>query len=194
MRAVSFYQDNILMDVLAAQRAVFAHFGIEHEQVKTTLTHGLAIDEYLLNNDWTEIAIFDIDCIPLHKDVINEASEMVSCNVVYAAAQQANHIPNSNIYTSPAFCCFNKEIWENTNRATFEDIPGYDVGGYFSEQVTTAIKFLYPTHVDSPMWKLKGHNDFGPGTTYEDAVYHSFLSRQGNQQRFIDKCNSVING
>lgn len=207
IKSISFYHNNIDPAIIEAQKSVFDHFGMEHEQTLTTLTHGAAIDDYLLNKEWNEVAIFDIDCIPLNKDVLTIASERIKPfgNIyhVYGAAQKANHIPNSELYCSPFFCCFIRELWEMTGKATFEDIPGFDVGGYFSHKVKYSgnmMNLIYPTHCEVPMWDLVKPKEFGLGTSYgfqgtkESLIYHSFLSRQGNQQRFIDKCNAVING
>lgn len=197
MKAVSFYMSNIPKEVVQAQKAVFDHFEIEIEQVETTLTHGQAIDKWLSENDWKAIAIFDIDCIPLNKNIINNLWRLTLYGVsVYGAAQKANHIANSEIYCSPAFCCFTRELWERTNRATFVDIPGYDVGGFFSAEAKKVgeLELLYPTKVEQPMWDLNNFMKFGLGTTYGNTVYHAFQSRMNSGTMFIKKCNQVING
>lgn len=202
MKAITFYMSNIDQSVIDAQKRVFDHFGMELEQIKTTLTHGEAIDHYLNNNEWDEIAIFDIDCIPLHKDVLKNAEDRMQLKdtryAMYGAAQKANHIPNSNLYVSPAFCCLTKELWRGWPNNTFVDIPGHDVGGFFTENVLRGgyISMIFPSHVEVPMWDLRPGEKFGLGTTYGTEVYHAFLSRQGKEsaKRFINKCKEVING
>src|SRR5687767_6243318 len=102
MKIVSFHNGNIDPEIIKYQKLVFEHFGYKVNQVYTKLPHGEAIDAYL-KRPFDEIAIFDIDCIPLvpewqHEELMGYA--------IYGAAQQANHIPGSGIYCSPAFMCF----------------------------------------------------------------------------------------
>jgi len=210
MQAISFYKDNINPLVLEYQRKVFAHFGMHVDQFKYGGRHGDAIDMYLRYHEWDNIAIFDIDCIPLHAEVLNHAEVQIDAGWLYGAAQKANHIPDSQVYCSPAFCCFTKEAYERAGKPTFCETQWHDVGSHFTNEMVRVghrAKLLWPTHVENPIWELKGDIKFGHGTTYgkihtswlppdleEDAIYHAFESRFNHEStsRFIEKCKQIL--
>lgn len=205
MIAISFYNSNINPEIVEHQKKVFDFFGIELIQYKygEDHRHGFAID-WWLHNMWDkyqfeDLAIFDIDCIPLHKDVLARAEAIVSEGYLYGAAQRANHIKGSDVYCSPAFFCFTKEQYERANRPTFQETTWHDVGGFATNEFVrtkSAARLLWPTHVEVPMWDLTERTKFGYGTTYQDTVYHAFESRfnHDSTNRFIEKCKSIIYG
>lgn len=200
MKAISFYQENIPDQVVSAQKAVFDHFNLPLHQIKTDITHGEAIDKWLNENQWEEVAIFDIDCIVLQGDILTDASEILKDgNTAFGAAQRANHLNPRRDYLSPAFVCFTRKIWESSGKPTWVDIPGYDVGMYFSEIIQSHgvyMHMLYPSQVETPLWDLDHGRKFGLGTTYGNKVYHAFQARMnpGSRHRFIEKCKEVIGG
>lgn len=201
MKAVTFYHDNMPPEIVQAQKSVFDHFGIPIEQVKTELTHGEAIDHWLQTNEWDEVAIFDIDCIPLNAGVLMHAWHRLYQEKglnFYGGAQRANHIEGSEVYVAPAFCCFSKPVWKLSGTPSFKDIPGFDVGAYFSKEASTVANMLTlrPSHVEVEKWDLYPPEvRFGLGTTWGNEVYHAFESRfnKNSQSRFIKKCKEVIN-
>lgn len=195
MRAISFYNSNINPDIIRYQKRVFDHYGIELEQVLHDKSHGEAIDDYLRDNEWEEIAIFDIDCIPINSFTIKHAQAQVKDNI-FGAAQKANHIDGSKIYASPAFICFSKEIFMKLGFPTFKDGNGFDVGAFVSHvarQTGINVSLLWPTNVEVEKWSLEGTTMFGLGTTYQGLVYHAFESRfNETTSRFVNKCKEVI--
>ena len=56
------------------------------------------------------------------------------------------------------------------------------------------IQYWWPTSIEDPQWSLYHpvHNKFGYGTTYDELIYHAFLSRFDLAQRFIQKCKSIL--
>lgn len=204
MRIISFYHNNIPQEIVQAQKSVFDHFELQIEQIETYLTHGAAIDKWLQENEWEEVAIFDIDCIPLDimfMGFVKLALQLKQKDII-GCFQRANHIPNSSVYLGPFFCCFTKELWEQTARATFVDIPSYDVGGFFSNKAMSIAKNLIgfmPIEVEVPKWDLMNYIKFGNGTTYglmtHGLIYHAFEIRynEDSQLRFLNKCKEVIN-
>lgn len=166
---------------------------MELQQIETKLQHAQAIDEWLLNNDWDTVAIFDIDCIPLRG--IEEAIKYANLDHVYGAAQHANHILKSPIYASPAFIVFSKETYERLGKPSFEASEKGDVGAsitFSARENDVPVKLIWPTHVEVPKWDLGKDSCFGHGTTYEDKVYHAFESRMGNDKIFVRKCKEVL--
>lgn len=200
MKAITFYHSNISPLIIGVQKSVFDYFNIPILQIHTEQTHGNAIDLWLKENLWNEIAVFDIDCIPLNPDVIVEAFLKINKdrNTLYGAAQKANHIEGSDIYCSPAFSCFTREIWEKSGMATFQDIQWHDVGSFFSSECKRVgnINLIFPSHVEVPKWDLRVGEKFGNGTTYANEVYHAFECRfnKASASRFINKCREVVNG
>lgn len=195
MKAISFYNSNIDSDIVRYQKRVFDHFGIELDQVLHDTDHGSAIDIWLKENDWSEIAIFDIDCIPLSKVTFSHAHIQVKENI-FGAAQKANHIPGSKIYASPAFLCMTKRVYDLLGQPTFKDGNGFDVGAFVSHcarQSDINVSLLWPTSVEVEKWELDGNTMFGLGTTYQGMVYHAFESRFNETvERFVNKCKEVI--
>lgn len=196
MKAISFYNSNINPLVVEYQKKVFNHLGLDIEQIRHSMTHGEAIDYWLSIMEWDKVAIFDIDCIPLHKFTLRHAEAQVEGNI-FGAAQKANHIPKSEIYVSPAFICLSKDIYSKCGFPTFKDGNGFDVGGFVSHVATQTgvnLSLLWPTHVEEPKWDLGNNSTFGYGTTYQGMVYHAFESRMNHEStsRFIQKCKEVI--
>ena len=203
MKAITFYTKE-LSEIAEYQKMVFDHFGIEIEQVlcemPTDADHGRAIDNWLKNNVWQQVAIFDVDCIPLHKHALDHAQNMISnqCDV-FAAAQKANHLPNAQVYASPAFCCFNINTWVKSGMPSFIPTQWHDTGGFFHSEVTRAgftTNLLWPIDVENPVWDLEDGKKFGHGTNYQNTVYHAFEGRKQHDStsRFIDKCKEILNG
>ena len=66
-KIVSFYHSNLPLDIVELQKKVFDKLSIPLIQVEFNSTHGSAIKNYLDNNAWDKITLFDVDCIPLDK-------------------------------------------------------------------------------------------------------------------------------
>lgn len=199
MITVSFHNGNVSGDLVRAQKAVFDHFGYsDHLQIHTNLSHGEAIDEWLNTRHWDEVAIFDIDCIPLYPEVLRTAEQLARVHCLYGIAQSANHLSNEK-YVGAPFLCMAKGLWENIGKPSFRETKTEDVAGFVTRCAywnSKKVDYLYPTHCEEPRWKLPDGTVFGLGTTYEGQIYHAFESRfqHGSTSRFIEKCKEVING
>jgi hypothetical protein len=198
VRIVAFYNDNIPEDVVNAQKAVFDRFGVPIEQVLTPLSHPDAIDNYISNNQFDVLTIFDIDCIPLRKSTITDAISIVTkTNCIYGAIQNANYIEGSSDYASPAFLCFSRQTYKLIDRPSFKETSRADVGAeltYMAIEKGLGVKLLKVSHVNVPLWKLSDGTMFGHGTNYENKVFHAFEIRKthGSKKLFIEKCLEVI--
>lgn len=198
MISVSFHNGNVSGDLVRAQKAVFDHLGYtDHLQIHTELPHGEAIDNWLNSRYWDKVAIFDIDCIPLDRNILPYAETAVDRGL-FGVAQAANHL-TGRLYVGAPFICFSRETWEYVGRASFKETPREDVAGWFTRACDAAgvhIEYLFPFHVEKPIWELDGHGMFGYGTTYEKGIYHAFESRFQHEStsRFIQKCKEIIDG
>lgn len=200
VRIVAFYKDNIPEDVVKAQKAVFDKFGVPMEQVLTPLSHPDAIDNYISNNRFDVLTIFDIDCIPLRRSIITDAIRIVTkTNCIYGAIQNANYIEGSPDYASPAFLCFSRQTYKLIGSPSFKETSRGDVGAeltYMAIENGLCVKLLKVSHVDVPLWELSDGTMFGHGTNYENKVFHAFQIRkkQGSKELFIEKCLEVLSG
>jgi hypothetical protein len=188
---------NIPTEVVAYQKRVFAHFGYNVVQVLTDLSHAEAIDQYLLATKWRTISIFDIDCVPIRKGVIEEAHFLCqSGNVLYGSAQQAAHIAEKYVYVSPAFCNFSYRLYDSLGKPSFQRTVRADVGGEITklcEQSKKETRIIFPTSVEVPLWSLGDGGSFGLGTVYGERVYHAFRIRKQEQTvRFVAKCRAIL--
>ena len=72
-----------------------------------------------------------------------------------------------------------------------------DAGQNLTEQIMKDggnIIYWWPTKIEEEKWNLyhPEHKKFGPGTTYNDCIYHAFFSRFDLADRFIIKCKSIL--
>lgn len=207
-RIASFYMDNT-RHTAAIQRRVFDKFGYEVDQVKTCLSHGIAIDDYMVTSrgEFDYLLLFDIDCIPLHVDAIPTlVSNVVADDRILGAAAQSNHLNDNHPYASAACLALSVRLWEKMgqpsmrgschiagafNRAdTAEDLT------WAAEEDGVLVALLWPGHVEEKVWRLGKDDWTGYGTTHVSSdktplVYHAYQARFGSN-RFINKCNEVL--
>lgn len=199
---VTFYNDKVDPEVVEYQKKVFDLFKIPLLQVKSDdwKGHGGEIDHYLqsIKSSYSDetICIWDIDCIPLLPGVVEHFHKEAELGSIQSVAQKASHIENSIIYASPACVCFSRNMWLFIGGPSFQPVEGkYDCGGlitYAARKHGVTVNLLYPVYVEEPKWPLDGEFMFGPGTNYQNAIYHAFLSRKGEKDRFINKCKEVL--
>ena len=191
MRYITFHNGNINPLVIEYQKKVFDYFKIPIEQIETPLSHGEAIDNFLNTEKWSEIMIFDIDCIPLTKNLSYDLTGITGI------AQKASHIPNSEIYAGPAWVVFDKQTYLELDKPSFVPTRRGDCGSeltYKANEKRIKVRLIYPSHVENKQWHLKNNIWFGYGTTYDDMIYHAFESNANHHstENFINKCKSVI--
>lgn len=196
---VSFYTDNVSQEIVDAQKKVFDHFKIPLVQVKPEVWHGHGgtIDRFISDmKEWDHLVIFDIDCIPLDADIVNETIAAVDNHIgIVGIAQKASHIPNSIIYAGPAFIAFSRKTYELLGKPTFGCTDRSDCAAeltYIAREKGIEVMLLYPTSVEQKKWPLDGPVMFGPGTTFQNRIYHGFYSRR-NPGNFIKKCAEITN-
>lgn len=198
---VTFYNDKIHPDVPKYQKMVFDHFNIPITQIKSDdwKGHGQEIDNYI--SEWIKhsgyndtISIWDIDCIPTNILLLT-IRDHYFLDGVSGVSQKASHIISSKDYIGPSYIIFSKKTFERLGKPSFKETETTDVGGFvtnIAKERGVYLNFYYPTHVEEPLWKLDNGQMFGKGTTYENGVYHAFLSRKGNHEMFIKKCKEVL--
>ncbi len=197
---ITFYTDNIDPRIPEMQKKVFEKLGMEIVQLKPDWKgHGGTIDEwlkefYIAQNE--VLVLWDIDCIPLNTNIVNEAIAFADTGGIMGVAQKASHIPNSIIYAGPAFLAFSIKTWNALGCPTFACTERSDCAGeltHLAREKGVEVCLLYPSHVEKPMWELDGPIKFGKGTTFQNSIYHAFYSRKDNGDMFIKKCEEVLN-
>jgi len=205
MKIITFYNENINPIVVDYQKKVFKHFKYDINQINVLnwVSHGQSVDDYLktINDPNEVIVLFDIDCIPLNKTIIHHAIKWCEENDgIFGNSQLAPKLKephNTFIYVAPSFMVFTMKTYEKLGRPTFTTTERSDCGGeitHFAKEKNVKIKYLYPTSVDVPTFKLKDDIWFGYGTNYENNTYHSFESRfRKKDSYFLNKCKNILN-
>ncbi len=187
-RIVSFYFANVPQSVVSAQAAVFRKFGQPIEQIRTTLDHGPAIDQYIRHSKFDVLLIFDVDCIPLNEHVVPEAIDIVANRpCLYGLRQNSNSFAGGD-YVGPSFICFSRETFNALGRPSFRSVRRKaDVGSQLTYRARRPgllqsllhrppieVRFLDVTDVAVAKWRLEDGTPFGTGTNYEDKIFHAF--------------------
>ena len=197
---ITFFNQRIAPLIPEYQKKVMDHFNVNIEQIipQNWGTHAGEVDKYLkeTKRDWEYMVLFDVDCIPLNKDIVNEGIEWSMNNLgLFSVAQYASHIPDSSIYASPAFLCFSRKTYESLDSPKFIQTHRSDCGGELTYEAMKrgyTIELMYPSHVETPKWKLGNKGMFGLGTTYDNKIYHHFEARQNRVEGFVKKCKDII--
>jgi hypothetical protein len=200
-KVVSFYHKHLNSNVVKAQKDVFDKLNIHIEQISFLGTHGQAIKGYLESNNWDSITIFDVDCIPLKSDVINNVMKIINNNTIYGNAQVSNSIP----YAAPSFLSFTRDFWETSTHKSFEGAYYNNVEADCAEIFTRenekqgrSVVLSYPNKVLTPKWTYNGNNEYpsftyGNGTFFENNTFHNFQIRlQETQEQFINFINTFL--
>ena len=206
-KIVSFYHSNLPLDIVELQKKVFDKLSIPLIQVEFNSTHGSAIKNYLDNNAWDKITLFDVDCIPLDNSCIEYAKNIVDDNTIYGNAQVSNSTP----YAAPSFITFTRNLYESSPYKYFEgamypksndELVEADCTEVFVKENVKIGKNLilsYPAECLIPEWKYIGEEgypsfEYGNGTTFDNKTYHSFQIRLSEKQCiFIDYVKKFLN-
>ncbi len=119
---------------------------------------------------------------------------------IAGAAQTANHLRDAkNLYVSPFFFGISTTYLKELDYPDMNMTDDMDAGQNLTEHIIKdggKINYWWPTAIEEEQWYLHHpeHNKFGFGTTYNDRIYHAFLSRFDLSNRFIRKCKSILPG
>ncbi|MFT3705742.1 MAG: hypothetical protein QM802_25455 [Agriterribacter sp.] len=197
----SFYNSKVPPLVPLYQKAVFNHLGFTiHHFVDEQITHGNFLNHIcrtVLDTDY--LIFFDVDCIPVNANWLNTLiADIQEPHSIAGAAQTANHLrEGKNLYVSPFFFGISTKYLKELGYPDMNETNDMDVGQNLTEKITLnngAIKYWWPTEMEEEQWNLyhPEHTKFGPGTTYNNLIYHAFLSRFDTSGRFIKKCKTIL--
>jgi hypothetical protein len=197
----SFYNSKVNPKVPQYQQAVFNHFGFKiHHFIDENFTHGDFLNHICKSvTDTRFLVFFDIDCIPLNKEWIDKTlADLSEPGTIVGAAQTANHLRDAkNLYVSPFFFAISTAYLKELNYPDMNMTEDMDAGQNLTEQIIKKggnIRYWWPTAIEEEKWYLHHpeHTVFGLGTTYNNTIYHAFLSLHNLSARFIKKCKSVL--
>ncbi len=204
----STYAPNVPREIVEAQARVFAHLGLQLEQVQfgtaatpgaeLHLLHGATMERLAKTGNADAYIFFDIDCIPLNRNIIDWCYvPAIEAGAVIGPAQRAGHI-SAFVYAGPCALGFSRATYERAAEPTLQPGFRFDTGGALSHACDARgipVIRLLPTHCEKPLWPL--HDDrvlsFGHGTTFANGIYHAFDMRSGQTRHmFLQKCEEVL--
>lgn len=197
----SFYNSKVPAVVPLYQKAVFNHLGFTiHHFVDEQITHGNFLNHICRTvTDTDYLIFFDVDCIPTNKDWLHKLiADIQKSQTIAGAAQTANHLrEGKNLYVSPFFFGISTTYLKELGYPDMNETDDMDVGQNLTEHVIKNggnIQYWWPTHMEEEQWNLyhPEHSKFGPGTTYNNLIYHAFLSRFDTSGRFVKKCKTIL--
>lgn len=199
----SFHWDNFNRDVLNAHKKVMAHFKLDVIYTEENMEHGEWLDRVMSQATKEVVAVIEPDCIPLNREIIEQAAEFVHKNKTFLGpAQASNHIyPGSHIFASPAFFFISTDCYKRMGYPSFRLNDRADVAeelAYRAEKLGIPYRTLYPTHYENVplegIWRLGNYGYYGIGTVFAESVYHLFQSRfEQNVKLFLRHCEEVVN-
>ena len=196
VKIITFYGVDADPKMLKAQAKVMDKLNIAHQQILTELSHADAMDCYLKLHKAEIYIFFDLDCIPLCREIIDLTILKALEGKIVGCAQNANHINNSPDYASSFFIGFSETTYKRMGRPSFAATDRGDVAAELSYSVSgERLYLLPPISVEFPKWKLANGKEFGYGTNYADCIYHGFESRFQSEstKMFLNKCLEVLN-
>lgn len=222
-KIISFYGNDLPKEIIELQKKVFDLFEIEMEQIPFVDNtnpdrHAIAIENYLTsNNDWDSVTLFDVDCIPIDRDCIKRAIEIIKDDETLYGNAQASNVFDINPYktppfAAPSFLSFTRKFWENSNCKNFKfthypnpdgHITEVDVAEKFTrenEKQGRKIVLAYPTKTIADFtWQYDGSFgyrkfNYGNGTEFDSGTFHNFQIRVPDKQIvFVDYCKKLLN-
>lgn len=183
------------------QKAVFEKFGFSiNHVVDQKFSHGDFLNDVCRNiTDTDYLIFFDIDCIPTRREWLAMLlNDLLIPRSIVGAAQTANHLRDAkNLYVSPFFFAVSTAYLKELQYPDMNMTADMDAGQNLTEQIARQggrIIYWWPTHIEEEKWYLHHpeHTRFGLGTTYHDAVYHAFYSRDNQSDNFISKCRLIL--
>jgi hypothetical protein len=206
-KIVSFVHKHLNPTIAQLQKKVFDKLGLDLIQYYFEGTHGTAIKTFLDNETWDVVSLFDVDCIPLNKEVIDKVLQIVDDNTIYGNAQVSNAFP----YAAPSFLSFTKNLYNNSPHKYFEGMFYPDENGLYVEADCSEVfvkenlrigkkqVLSYPISAVEKKWSYKGNDtypafEYGNGTLFDNNTFHSFQIRlPETQQYFINFVNDFLN-
>ena len=219
----SIFMKNIDPQLVQLQQEVVKKYNksdITHYPVLTEANPGYTMDklvDMLEKNGHDAIMFLDIDCVPLNNNALDYFFEQAYAGKVIGDAQRSNHIQNNqHVFAAPHNVTFTIELYRKLGNPSF--MPNYrgDVAEeltFKAREANIPIEIVMPLRYDAPpirmdwepkdappYWDLAdGMPKYGIGTTFgtegNEMFWHMYQSfHPGQNERFIKKCEDLLNG
>ncbi len=219
----SIFMKNVDAKVVQLQTQVVKKFNksqIPHYPVLTEAPPGYTMDklvDMLQERKHDAIMFLDIDCVPLNDDALDYFFKCAYDGVLIGDAQRSNHIQNDqHVFAAPHNVTFTIELYRKLGNPSF--LPNYrgDVAEeltFKAREANIPIEIIMPLRYDAPpirmdwepkdappYWDLAdGMPKYGIGTTFgtegNEMFWHMYQSfHPGQNERFIKKCEELLNG
>lgn len=207
----SLHWDDNPPQIMEKQKKVFDKFGYDIVQTRASVRHPDYMDWVMNNTSYDRYLFVDSDCIPLSRDVIEEALEKVSGQTkVFGCAQATNHLSpefNKHIYAAAFFLPLTQDIYNKLGRPSFRETFRSDVAAeltWSAKERGISVELWYPKRSKKDLiWNLGDWGKYGVGSFYgpegtdEEKVFHLFEIRcsveRGTLNMFLDECDRIIN-
>jgi hypothetical protein len=174
------------------------------------LVHGQILDIFIpkLLEEYDNVLVIDIDCIPLSRTSLKKAFSIIEQGYLFGCAQRSLHINNNqHIYIGSPCIGFSKQTFNKLGSPSFLPTDRGDTAEeltYMAESNIIPLQILMPSKYESDsydgtQWDLgTGKPKYGIGTTFvndqgEEMFYHLFESRRlVHDYLFINKCKEVL--
>ena len=217
------FMKNIDPVILENQKKVLQKFNksnIPHYPVLTDAPPGYTMDklvDMLEERGHDAIMFLDIDCLPLNSDVLDYFFNKAYSGTLIGDAQRSNHIQNDqHVFCAPHNVTFTIEMYRKLGNPSFSPNHRGDVGEeltFKARESNIPIEIIMPLRYDAPpirmdwepkdsppYWDLAdGMPKYGIGTTFgtegNEMFWHMYQSfYPGQKERFIKKCEDILNG
>jgi len=121
-KIASFYKSDLNPDVVLLQKRIFDVLEIQLDQISFEDSHSEAIDRYLASTDFESVTLFDVDCIPLTKDVVEIAKALIDDETIYGNAQITTYLTPPFVtfpFVAPSFISFTRNLYETSIEKSF---------------------------------------------------------------------------
>lgn len=220
---VSLFMRNINPEAVKLQLAVVQKFNksqIKHYPILTDHNPGYSMDlgvEAMRKAGHDAVMFLDIDALPLTDFALDYFFEQAYAGKLIGSAQRSGHIENGeHIFAAPHNITCTLETYDKIGKPSF--LPNYrgDVAEeltWKAEEYNISVEILMPTKYDAPpirmawepkdlppYWDLgKDKPHYGIGTTFGnekgELFWHMFQSfHPGQHERFVKKCEEILNG
>lgn len=218
----SIFMRNVDQKTVQLQKDVVTKFnksGIQFYHLLTDGSHGDTMTQVvpmLKQRGHDAIMFLDIDCVPLTHTAIDYMFHGAYNGKLMGDAQRSNHIDNGqHVFCGAHNITFMIENYEKCGSPTFNPTPRGDVAEeltWKARESNIEVETLMPLSYDAPpirmsweketepFWRLAdGMPNYGIGTTYgkdgEGLFWHCWqIFHPGQQERFWNKCEELLNG
>lgn len=198
---VTMYWNNISRKMVVDQKMTFRKLGYDIIQFERTgQSHGAFLDEQLriIAEDDVILSV-DIDCIPLHREVIDKAVSFARDGGIWGCAQVSNHLPEpEHVFAAPCFHAISKRTWRSLDCPSFCPDELNDVAQLMTRIAQTRgvpLHIAKPEFCLLPIYRFGSEYPYGVGTFFAGGVFHLYQSRTGRYHGlFSEVADCVIAG